>query len=277
MSLKAYKPTTPGRRHTTVDAFLDVTKTKPEKSLVVSKKRSGGRNFSGKITVRHRGGGAKQLIRMVDFRQDRFDTPAQVLALEYDPNRNARLALIAYSDGKKSYVVAPGKMKVGDTIMSSRKSIKIEVGNRMPIEHIPVGVNIYNVELIVGKGGQLARSAGTLVQIMGVDGEYAQLKLPSGEIRAVRKECLATVGEVSNPDAMHIRLGKAGRKRHMGVRPTVRGKVMNPVDHPHGGGEGRNPIGLKYPKTPWGKHALGVRTRKNKITNRYILQPRKKR
>src|SRR3989338_7321385 len=264
MPLRVYKPTTSARRRTSVDTFEDVTKKRPEKRLLMSKKDHAGRNSTGKITVRHRGGGVKRHIRLVDFLRNLYDMPAKVTAIEYDPNRSARLALLVFPDGVKNYMIAPQRLKVGDSVTSSQKKIKIELGNRMPIEHIPVGVNIYDVELTPGKGGQIARSAGTLVKIMAVDGPNAQLKLPSGEIRLVHRTCLATVGEVSNPDIMHIRIGRAGRKRHMGIRPSVRGKVMNPVDHPHGGGEGRNPIGLKHPKTYTGKPAYGVKTRKER-------------
>jgi large subunit ribosomal protein L2 len=276
MPLKFYQPTTPGRRHASVDAFSDVTRNRPEKSLILIKKERAGRNALGRITVRHRGGGAKRFLRIVDFRENRYNIPAVVDSIEYDPNRTARIALVVYTDGVKRYILAPQSLKVGDTIVSSQHAIKVEVGNRMPLAHIPVGISVYNVELFPGKGGQIARSAGTLVKVAALEGNDALLRLPSGEVRKVSKECLASIGEVSNPDSRHVRLGKAGRMRHLGIRPTVRGKVMNPVDHPHGGGEGRNPIGLKYPKTPWGKHALGVKTRKNQKSNKYIVQRRKK-
>ncbi len=277
MALRIYNPTTPARRKTSVDTFEDVTKNKkPEKRLLIIRKERAGRNAQGRITVRHRGGGAKRYIRIIDYKQNRFDVPAKIRSIEYDPNRNARIALAVYDDGVKTYIVAPKDLKVGDRILSSQKKIKIEIGNRMPIEFIPVGLEVYNVEMNAGKGGQLARSAGTMIKIMALEGSYAHLKLPSGEIRLIRKECLASIGTVSNPDIMHLRVGKAGRKRHMGIRPTVRGKAMNPVDHPHGGGEGKNSIGLKYPKTPWGKHALGVKTRRNKRTTRFIVASRKK-
>ncbi len=276
MPIRIYKPTSPARRHTSVDTFEDITTNTPHKALLVIKKKHSGRNFQGKITVRHRGGGAKQYHRLVDFKQDRFDIPALVKTIEYDPNRSGRIALIAYVDGVKQYVLAPQGLKVGDSVITSMSKQKVAPGNRMPIEHIPVGVNVYNIEVSPGKGAQMVRSAGTLAKIMAVEGEYAQLKLPSGEIRKILKKCLATVGEVSNPDHMHVRIGKAGRMRHMGFRPSVRGKAMNPVDHPHGGGEGHNPIGLKHPKTPWGKPALGVKTRTNKITTKFIVSRRKK-
>lgn len=280
MPIKIYKPTSPARRHSSVDAFLDITKTEPEKSLIVIKKKKSGRNATGKITVRHQGGGAKKYLRIIDFRRDKFDQPAKVGAIEYDPNRGARIALVVYSDGEKRYILAPDGLKVGDEIISSQKKIDIKIGNASPLEYIPTGFNVHNVELVPGKGGQLARGAGVVVMLMAVEGKYAQLKMPSGEIRLVPKECLATVGQVSNPDRRLIRWGKAGRMRHRGIRPTVRGKAMNPVDHPHGGGEGNQPIGLKHPKTPWGKPALGFITRKSvKKSDKLILKrrPSKKR
>lgn len=280
MPIKIYKPTSPARRHSSVDAFLDITKAEPEKSLIVIKKKKSGRNATGKITVRHQGGGAKKYLRIIDFRRDKFDQPAKVGAIEYDPNRGARIALVVYSDGEKRYILAPDGLKVGDEIISSQKKIDIKIGNASPLEYIPTGFNVHNVELVPGKGGQLARGAGVVVMLMAVEGKYAQLKMPSGEIRLVPKECLATVGQVSNPDRRLIRWGKAGRMRHRGIRPTVRGKAMNPVDHPHGGGEGNQPIGLKHPKTPWGKLALGFITRKSvKKSDKLILKrrPNKKR
>ncbi len=277
MAIKLYKPTTPARRKTSIVSSSDITKDKPYKKLTVIKKSKAGRNNAGKITVRHRGGGAKRRIRLVDFKRLRFNEPAQVIAIEYDPNRSARIALVQYESGDLAYILAHADMKVGDKVMSADKKIAIKSGNRMPLEFIPAGVGVYNVELQPLAGGVLARSAGTDIMIQAIEGKYAQLKMPSGEIRLVKKECLATVGKVSNPDHRLVRIGKAGRKRHMGIRPTVRGKVMNPVDHPHGGGEGRQPIGLKYPKTKWGKHALGVKTRKkNKASNKFILKRRKR-
>ncbi len=276
MAIKIYKPTTPARRKTSVVSSSDITKQKPCKKLTVIKKSKAGRNNSGKITVRHRGGGVKRRIRLVDFKRLKFNEPAQVIAIEYDPNRSARIALIQYESGELSYILAHADMNVGDKVMSSDKKIAIKPGNRMPLEFIPPGIGVYNVELNPLAGGVLARSAGTDIMIQAIEGKYAQLKMPSGEIRLVKKECLATVGKVSNPDHRLVRIGKAGRKRHMGIRPTVRGKVMNPVDHPHGGGEGRQPIGLKYPKTKWGKHALGVKTRKKgKASDKLILKRRK--
>jgi large subunit ribosomal protein L2 len=280
MPIKIYKPTSPARRHSSVDAFLDITKAEPEKSLIVIKKKKAGRNVAGKITVRHRGGGAKKYLRLIDFKRDKWDQPAKVQAIEYDPNRGARIALVVYPDGEKSYNLAPDGLKVGDEIISSQKKIDVKIGNALPLEYIPIGFNIHNVELVPGKGGQLARGAGVVVMLMAVEGKYAQLKMPSGEIRLVPKKCLATIGQVSNPDRRLIRWGKAGRMRHRGIKPTVRGKAMNPVDHPHGGGEGSHPIGLKHPKTPWGKPALGFITRKlGKKSDKFILKrrPSKKR
>jgi large subunit ribosomal protein L2 len=276
MAIKKAKPTTPGRRQAMFDDFSDITRKKPEKSLVISKKRTSGRNVHGKITVRHRGGGARRNIRMVDFKRDKFDIPGKVSTIEYDPNRGARIALITYKDGEKRYIIAPKDLAVGEEILSSREQLDIKTGNAMPIKFIPSGVAIYNVELEPGQGGKLARGAGNAVHVMGVEGKYAQIKLPSGEIRLIKKECLCTVGRGSNPEKRHIKIGLAGRKRKMGIRPTVRGTAMNPVDHPHGGGEGNQPIGLKHPKTPWGKPALGVRTRKNKRTQKLIIRRRSK-
>lgn len=274
MSVKRYKPTTAGRRLSSVDDFSDITKTQPEKKLTIRKKQFGGRT-KGKISVRHRGGGAKRRIRLVDFRCDKFDVPARVAAIEYDPNRGSRLALLHYADGDKRYVIAPHGLQVGESVISSRQKGEIQRGNRFPLQHIPIGMEIFNIELQPGKGAQLVRGAGALAQLMAVEGAYATIRLPSGEVRMVSKECMATLGQVSNPDKRLIRWGKAGRTRHRGWRPTVRGKVMNPVDHPHGGGEGRNPIGLKHPKTPSGKPALGVKTRRKKTSSRLILQRRK--
>lgn len=276
MAIKVYRPTSPGRRQSSVQDFSDITKRKPEKKLIQIKKRTGGRNYQGKITVRHKGGGARRFLRMVDFKRDKFDQPARIEAIEYDPNRGARLALVSYPDGEKRYIIAPLNSQVGQVIYSSVKKIEIKVGNRMPLEFIPAGMLVYDVEMMPGRGAQIARGAGTSVQVQAVEGKYAQLKMPSGEIRLVPKECLATIGQVSNPDYRLIRWGKAGRQRHRGIRPSVRGKVMNPVDHPHGGGEGSSPVGLKHPKTPWGKPALGALTRKkNKASNKLIMKRRK--
>ncbi len=291
MPIKFYKPTTPARRRTSVLDSSDITKKKPEKSLTKRLKKYSGRNKSGKITVRHRGGGARKIYRQVDFKRLKFDVPAIVEAIEYDPNRNARIALIKYESvisdqtsgnkkqkyDEKSYILAAYGMKVGDRVISSDKKIEIKMGNHMPLEFIPQSTMVYNVELEPGKGGKLARGAGTGIVLQNVEGKYAQLKMPSGEIRLVPKKCLATIGQVSNPEYKLIRIGKAGRKRHMGIRPTVRGKAMNPVDHPHGGGEGHTPIGLKYPKTKWGKPALGVKTRRKTWTDKLIIKRRKKR
>jgi large subunit ribosomal protein L2 len=277
MGIKKVKPTTAGRRSARFDDFADITKKSPEKRLVISKKRASGRNNTGRITVRHRGGGAKRNIRIIDFKRDKFDIPASVTAIEYDPNRGARLALLTYADGEKRYIIAPVKLKVGDKVLSTKKQGDMEPGNAMPIKYIPAGIPVYNIELAPGQGGKIARGAGNSVSVMGTEGKYAQIKMPSGEIRLIPKECLCTVGQVSNPDRRHIKLGSAGRKRHLGWRPTVRGTVMNPVDHPHGGGEGNQPIGMKHPKTPWGKPAFGVKTRKaKKGSSKLILQRRKR-
>jgi len=277
MGIKKVKANTPGRREATFDDFADLTKFSPEKRLVIAKKRKGGRNSTGKITVRHRGGGAKRHVRLIDFKRNKFDVPAVVSAIEYDPNRGARLALLFYVDGVKTYIIAPADVKVGDKIVSSQSLVEIKPGNALPLEFIPAGVGVNCVELMPGQGAKIARGAGNVVHVMGVEGKYAQLKMPSGEIRQVKKECLCTVGAVSNSDHRHISLGKAGRSRHLGIRPTVRGSAMNPVDHPHGGGEGNQPIGLTHPKTPWGKPALGVKTRKKKRSNRLIIKRRQKR
>jgi large subunit ribosomal protein L2 len=277
MGITKYKANSAGRRGSSVDSFSDITTNKPEKKLTIIKKKSGGRNVHGRITVRHIGGGNKRFIRLVDFKQQKYDVTAEVLTIEYDPNRNARIALVRYADGEKSYILAPLGLKVGATIVSSKKKVEVKVGNRSAIENIPPGVMVYNVELAPGKGGELARSAGNGIMVQSIEGDKAQLKLPSGEIRFVSIKCMASIGQVSNPDYRHIRWGKAGRTRRRGIKPTVRGKVMNPVDHPHGGGEGRNPIGLKRPKTPWGKPALGVKTRKKgKKSDKYIIKRRTK-
>jgi large subunit ribosomal protein L2 len=276
MSIKKVKPTTPGRRQASFADFSDITKTEPEKKLILIKKKFGGRNSQGKITVRHRGGGSKRYIRIVDFKREKFDIPATIKSIEYDPNRGARIAMAQYADGEKRYVIAPVGMKAGDKIMSSKNLIAIERGNTMPIKHIPAGVAIFNVELEPGRGGKIARGAGNLVQVMGSEGNFVQIKMPSGEIRLIKKECLCTIGQSSNQDKRLIKLGMAGRTRHLGIRPTVRGTAMNPVDHPHGGGEGNQPIGLKHPKTPWGKPALGVKTRKRgKFSDKMIINRRK--
>ena len=276
MPIKQHRPVTKGRRLSSVQDFSDITRKEPEKSLIVARKEFAGRS-GGKITVRHKGGGEKQYVRIVDFRRDKLDIPARVDSIEYDPNRGARISLVIYKDGEKRYVITPDGLKVGDVIVSSKKEADIKIGNRLPLEKIPVGTMVHAVELQEGKGGQLGRGAGALIQIMALEGPYATLKLPSSEVRSVPKECMATIGVVSNPDWHLVRWGKAGRTRHRGIRPTVRGKVMNPVDHPHGGGEGKHPIGLPYAKTKWGKHAMGVKTRrKNRPSDRLILERRKK-
>jgi len=279
MAVKKYKPTTPGRRNASVQDFSDITKTKPEKSLIVPIKKQAGRNNTGKITVRHRGGGAKRMYRIIDFKRQKYDQVAEVIAIEYDPNRGSRIALVQYEDGEKAYYIAAQGMEVGNKLVSSQNQIEASVGNRMPLDKIPAGLFVYNVELQPSKGGQMARGAGSAALLQVVEGKHAQLKMPSGEVRLVPKVCMATVGKVSNPDKKLVRLGKAGRSRHLGKRPTVRGKAMNPVDHPHGGGEARNSIGLKGgPKTPWGKKALGVKTRnKKKVSSKLIISRRKKR
>ncbi|MFA6995280.1 MAG: 50S ribosomal protein L2 [Patescibacteria group bacterium] len=277
MGIKKVKANTPGRREATFDDFKDLTKYEPEKRLVIIKRRRGGRNSQGKITVRHRGGGAKRYIRLIDFKRDKFNVAATVASIEYDPNRGARLALLNYADGAKRYIVAPADLVVGNQVMSSRELIEIKVGNALPLQFIPAGMPVSCVELEPGQGAKIARGGGNFVYVMGVEGKYAQLKMPSGEIRQVKKECLCTVGRASNPDHRHISLGKAGRSRHLGIRPTVRGTAMNPVDHPHGGGEGNQPIGLTHPKTMWGKPALGVKTRRKRHSDRLIIKRRAKR
>lgn len=276
MGIKKVKPNTPGRRHATFDDFADISTSKPEKSLIVIQKKKSGRNSSGKITVRHRGGGVKRFIRIVDFKRDKFGVPAKVATIEYDPTRGARLALLNYADGEKRYIIAPADLKVGDEIVSSKELIEIKTGNAMPLQFIPAGIAVCAVELNAGEGAKIARGAGNAVFVMGVEGKFAQLKMPSGEIRLVKKECLCTVGKASNPDKRHISLGKAGRKRKMGIRPTVRGSAMNPVDHPHGGGEGNQSIGLKSPKNVWGKIALGVKTRRKHSSDKLIIKRRAK-
>lgn len=275
MGVKVLKPTTNGRRNMSVDDFADITKKKPEKSLLVSTKSKAGRNAQGKITTRHRGGGAKRRLRIVDFKM-LGTVNATVEAIEYDPSRSARIALIVTTEGKKAYIVAPNGVKVGQQLTFGEE-VEIKTGNRKRLGDIPVGTVIYNIEMVPGKGGQMARSAGTKAQLMAKEAGMAQVKLPSGEIRLVREDCLASIGTVSNPEHSNIKVGKAGRKRKMGFRPTVLGKSMNPVDHPHGGGEGHTSIGLKNPKTPWGMPALGLKTRnRKKLSSKYIVKPRKK-
>ena len=274
MGIRKYNPTTPGLRGMTVSTFEEITTSTPEKSLTVTLKKHAGRNNRGKITVRHRGGGYRPKYRIIDFKRTKDGIPGKVTAIEYDPNRSANIALIVYADGEKRYIIAPNKLNVGDTIVSGPDA-DIKVGNALPLENIPVGTIIHNVELKPGRGGQLARSAGNGAQLMAKENKYAQVRLPSGEVRMIRMECRATIGEVGNLDHSNIQIGKAGKKRHMGIRPTVRGSVMNPNDHPHGGGEGRAPIGRPAPMTPWGKPAMGYKTRnKHKASNKYIVRRR---
>ncbi|HAF62918.1 MAG TPA: 50S ribosomal protein L2 [Anaerolineaceae bacterium] len=273
MSVKVYKPVTPGQRHRTGYTFEEITKTTPEKALLVSRSKKSGRNMYGRITVRHRGGGHKNKVRIVDFKRAKVGIPAKVSAIEYDPNRSARLALLTYADGEKKYIIAPLGLKVGDTVMSGSQA-EVRNGNSLPIANIPVGTMIHNIELTEGRGGQMVRSAGAAAQLLAKEGEYAHIRLPSGEVRLVRQKCFATIGQVGNVEHGQIKLGRAGRKRHLGIRPTVRGSAMSPRDHPHGGGEGRSPIGMPGPKSPWGKPTLGYRTRRNKKTDKYIVRRR---
>lgn len=276
MGIRGFKPTSPAIRQMTVSTFEEITKSTPEKSLCISLKKNSGRNNQGKITVRHRGGGAKIKYRIIDFKRTKDDVPAKVTAIEYDPNRSANIALVTYADGEKRYILAPYKLNVGDTIVSG-PTVDIKIGNALPLINIPVGTIIHNIELKPGKGAQLVRSAGNSAQLMAKEGKLALLRLPSGETRYVRSECRATIGQVGNIDHENINIGKAGRTRHMGIRPTVRGSVMNPCDHPHGGGEGRTPIGRPAPVTPWGKPALGYKTRKkHKSSDKLIVSKRKK-
>lgn len=274
MGIKKFKPTSPSKRQMTVSTFEEITKKEPEKSLLISLDKSGGRNAHGKITVRHRGGGSKRKYRIIDFKRNKDGIPGNVASIEYDPNRTANIALINYVDGEKRYIIAPNDLKVGDVIESGENA-DIKIGNSLPLKNIPVGTLIHNIELKAGKGGQLVRSAGNVAQLMGKEGDYANVRLPSGETRLIRLECRATIGQVGNIDHENITIGKAGRKRHMGIRPTVRGSVMNPNDHPHGGGEGRAPVGRPSPMTPWGKPAMGYKTRKkHKASNKLIIRRR---
>ncbi len=275
MPIKKYKPTSPGRRGMTGDTFEDITRTKPERSLLTDKRKKAGRNSYGKVTVRHRGGGVKQAYRIIDFKRDKHNVPARVVSIEYDPNRTARIALLFYADGEKRYIVAPVELKVGDTVLSG-PAAEVRPGNCLPLANMPLGTTVHNVELQPGKGAQMVRSAGTSAQLLAKEGEYATLRLPSGEMRKVRQTCYAVVGQVSNIDHANVKLGKAGRKRLKGVRPTVRGTAMSPRDHPHGGGEGRSPIGLPGPKSPWGKPTLGYKTRRNKVSDPLIVRRRSK-
>ena len=275
MALRIYKPTSPGRRGFIGAKYDDITKSKPEKALLKSKKRKAGRSNQGRITVRHRGGGSKRMIRIIDFKRDKIGVPGRVAAIEYDPNRSARLALIFYADGDKRYILAPNGLNVGETIKAGADA-EYKAGNSMRLEDMPNGTMVHNIELSPGCGGQMVRSAGVAAQIMGKEGGYVLVRLPSGEVRKIFSNCMATIGQVGNIDHQNIKLGKAGRKRWMGIRPSVRGSVMSPRDHPHGGGEGRSPIGMPGPKTPWGKPALGYKTRKNKSTDKFIVKRRGK-
>lgn len=274
MAIKSYKPTSAGRRHQTCSTFDDITTSSPEKSLLTTLKKSGGRNSYGRVTARHIGGGHKQKYRLIDFRRDKSEIPATVASIEYDPNRSARIALLNYADGEKRYIISPLNLKVGDKIIASINA-DIKPGNALPIKAIPLGTIIHNIELKIGKGGQLARSAGTFAQLMSKEGAYAQVKLPSGEVRLVLQECMATIGQVGNLDSEKVSLGKAGRSRWLGRRPKVRGVAMNPVDHPHGGGEGRT-SGGRHPVTPWGIPTKGYKTRTNKRSTRFIIKKRTK-
>lgn len=275
MAIKKFNPTSPGRRGMTGHDFEEITRNEPERSLVEWLPRHAGRNNRGKITVRHRGGGARRLYRRIDFKRDKLGVPGRVRHIEYDPNRSARIALIVYVDGEKRYIVAPLGLQVGQTIMAGPEA-EIRPGNALPLRNIPLGTVIHNIEMYEGRGGQLVRAAGTSAQLLGKEGDYATVRMPSGEVRMIRLECMATIGQVGNTDHGNIKLGKAGRKRWLGWRPTVRGSAMDPNSHPHGGGEGRSPIGMPSPKTPWGKPALGKKTRVNKRTDKYIVRRRAK-
>jgi len=274
MALKEYRPTSPGRRAMTGSTFKEITKDKPEKSLLLPLKKKAGRNNQGRITVRHQGGGAKRRLRIIDFKRNKIGVPGRVAAIEYDPNRSARIALIYYVDGEKRYILAPVGLNVGDVIKTGEDA-EIKPGNTLPLKSLPSGTMIHNIEMKEGKGGQMVRSAGAAAQLVAKEGEYCHVRLPSGEVRLIRSNCMATVGQVGNAEHQGISLGKAGRKRWMGWRPTVRGSAMTPRDHPHGGGEGRSPIGLPGPKTPWGKPALGYKTRRNKTSDKFIVRRRR--
>jgi large subunit ribosomal protein L2 len=275
MAVKTYKPTSPGRRGLVGPAFEEITRDSPERSLVTALRKRGGRNFRGKITVRHRGGGHKRRYRQIDFKRDKAGIPARVASIEYDPNRTARIALLVYADGEKRYIVAPLGLRVGDQVVSG-PGAEIRVGNTLPLSDVPLGTMVHNIELKPGGGGQMVRAAGTSAQVLAKEGNYVTLRLPSGEMRMVLDRCLATVGQVGNVDHSNIKFGKAGRKRWLGIRPTVRGSAMNPNDHPHGGGEGRSPIGMPSPKSPWGQPTLGKRTRGTKQSDKYIVRRRAK-
>ncbi|MGC9394583.1 MAG: 50S ribosomal protein L2 [Anaerolineae bacterium] len=274
MAIKTYKPTSPGRRGMTGLTFEEVTRTRPEKSLLRPLSRKAGRNAYGRITVRHRGGGHARQYRLIDFRRNKFDIPARVASIEYDPNRSARIALLVYADGEKRYILAPLGLRVGSTVVSSQTNAEVYVGNAMPLERVPLGTLVHNVELYPGRGGQMVRAAGASAQVLAKEGDYVTLRLPSAEMRRVHKRCMATVGQVGNLDHANVKLGKAGRKRWLGWRPAVRGSAMSPRDHPHGGGEGRTPIGMPSPKSPWGWRTLGRKTRRNKSTDKYIVRRR---
>lgn len=276
MPIKQYKPTTPGRRNASSQTYEEITRKKPEKSLLESpKKRHAGRNNQGRLTVRHRGGGNKRMYRRIDWKRDKAGIPAKVFSIEYDPNRTSRIALLHYVDGEKRYILCPVGLEVGDMLLSGPDA-ELRVGNALRLMDMPTGTQVHNIEMTPGRGGQIVRSAGTSAQLMAKEGDYALLRMPSGEMRRVRAECMATIGQVGNPEHSLIKLGKAGRSRHRRIRPSVRGSVMNPVDHPHGGGEGRAPIGMPGPKSPWGKPTLGYRTRRNKRTDKYIVRRRGK-
>jgi large subunit ribosomal protein L2 len=275
MAIKVYKPTSAGRRGMSVSTFEEITRSTPERSLLRPLRERAGRNNQGRVTVRHQGGGHKRMYRLIDFRRDKHGIPARVSSIEYDPNRSARIALLTYADGEKRYILAPVGLKVGAHIMSGPEA-EVRVGNALPLRNIPLGTVVHNVELQPGRGGQMARSAGVGAQVLAKEGDYAQLRLPSGEVRRVPMVCLATIGQVGNTDHANLNLGKAGRKRWLGIRPTVRGTAQDPNSHPHGGGEGRSPVGMPGPKTPWGKPAQGYKTRKNKRTNKFIVRRRGK-
>lgn len=274
MPVKIYKPTSPGRRGMSVLGFNEITTSEPEKSLLVPLKKKSGRNSQGRITVRHRGGGHKRRYRIIDFKRNKHGVPANVASIEYDPNRTANIALLVYADGEKRYILAPEGVRVGDKLMSGPDA-EIRVGNALPIYRIPLGTQIHNIELQPGKGGQLVRAAGTSAQLLAKEGVYSQVRLPSGEVRYISQDCIATIGSIGNSDHSNVVLGKAGRKRWLGIRPTVRGSAMDPNSHPHGGGEGGSPIGMPGPKTPWGKPTLGAKTRRNKRTDKYIVRRRR--
>ena len=273
MAIKIYRPTSAGRRNTSAATFDEITRSKPERSLLAPLRNKGGRNNRGVITMRHQGGGHKRRYRIIDFRRDKWNVPGRVETIEYDPNRSARIALIVYRDGERRYIIAPAELRVGDSVMSGPNA-EVRPGNALPIRSIPLGTVVHNIEIYPGRGGQLVRSAGNSAQLLAKEGTMAQVRLPSGEVRYIDVNCLATIGTVSNSDHSNLSLGKAGRKRWLGIRPSVRGIAMDPSSHPHGGGEGRSPVGMKAPKTPWGKPALGKKTRRNKNTNKFIVRRR---